>query len=59
MSKPYYKVYVKNRSWFTSCDTKLEAIIRRKQMQDQGYTTVYINKKKGPSRISDYHQGGY
>ena len=57
--KPYYKVFVSGSDMSTFCTSLEVAKEERKALQGQGLKKVYINKKKGESRVSDYHQGGY
>lgn len=57
--KPYYEVFVKNSGFITIATTKELAKQERVNLQREGHKAVYVRLKKGPSRISDYHQGGY
>ena len=57
--KPFYEVFVKDSGMYQIAITKKIAKQDRAILQREGNKAVYIRKKKGRSRISDYHQGGY
>ena len=55
--KPYYVIrYAEDTTVFYIRDTKDEALTFRRTLQSKGATKVSIQKKKGHSRISDFHK---
>ena len=53
----YYEVFGQGYGWMYIAKTKEAAISRRKEMQSEGMTKVYIRKKHRMSSIQDYYRG--